>query len=853
MRKNNIKNWISMFLVIFLTGVSSAWAQYYQFDDSVAVEAAYPWIDISTTGTGLTLTDDQISAAINIGFTFNFGGANYTQVSISSNGMLQFAGTDNEWTNSQLPLNGTGGEPNIDAVMLALWDDHQPGSNANRLRHRTQGTAPNRVFIVSWIGLPRYCSGGTGCTSNQSTATSSFSTFQIQIYEDGKFVYRYGAIEGSGGAHTTPPNPADPGGAVGVEISNADFVQYSFNTASVPNGRTILWFRRTGTVTPGEFNAFETTTAANAITGVIKTEISGIASTLAVVALNTAGTAVETNFTGNVKIELLNASNNTGALNTTTNCRSTWTTISTFTPLTVSFAALDNGRTNFTFTENNAWQDVRIRISFPATGTATVIGCSTDNFAIRPATFANFSITDADSQTAGTTRSLNNILSSGGNVHKAGRPFTLRATAVNGQSSPATTTNYGGVPSTSLSTCSGTGCTTTVGTISISAITALAGVNTVTASYDEVGSFSVQLVDQTFANVDASDGSTTAERFITSAVINAGRFVPNHFELTTVSTPILKTFDDSTCTGRSFTYIGQPFGYVTVPQVNVIARNFAGGTTTNYSGTLWKLTAASITQTYAPLTPLVPTLNISSITAPSITSNNNGTGLIAVNSTDKLSFTRSNATPQNTFNANISATYGVVDTTENAVTGNGTINNTAPLTFNGSGSGIAFDSGNNFRFGRLQLANVYGSELLDLPVRMNLQYWNGTSFVALGAVDSCTKFNASDISLSFPAFSRNHLSACETTVSLTGGLPSNLKLIKPGNGNDGWANLRVNLGATASGNTCISSTSSVATTANKPYLRGNWGVATFDQDPTALIRFGAYRTGTGIIYFKENY
>jgi MSHA biogenesis protein MshQ len=46
---------------------------------------------------------------------------------------------------------------------------------------------------------------------------------------------------------------------------------------------------------------------------------------------------------------------------------------------------------------------------------------------------------------------------------------------------------------------------------------------------------------------------------------------------------------------------------------------------------------------------------------------------------------------------------------------------------------------------------------------------------------------------------------------------------------------------------------SAATTANKAYLRGNWGTATFDQDPTASARFGVYRSSDGFIYFRENY
>ena len=228
-------------LSVLLAGRAAA--QSYSASSGAAVAAAYPWIDISASGTTLVpaLVDDSASGLINLGFTFTFGATAYTQARIGSNGNLQFASNNTAYTNTQLPLTGAGGEPNINAVMLPLWDDHHPGGVATRIRYQTMGAAPNRVFVVSWLAVPRYCSGGANCAGNQSTVTNS--TFQIQVYERGDFVYRYGAVDGSGAAHVTPPNPADPGGTVGYEVSNTDYVEFSYNTAAVPNGTTILWTR----------------------------------------------------------------------------------------------------------------------------------------------------------------------------------------------------------------------------------------------------------------------------------------------------------------------------------------------------------------------------------------------------------------------------------------------------------------------------------------------------------------------------------------------------------------------------------------------------------------------------------
>ena len=55
-------------------------------------------------------------------------------------------------------------------------------------------------------------------------------------------------------------------------------------------------------------------------------------------ALDTSKTAVDTGFSGDVKIELLDTSNDSGVLDAN-NCRSTWVPIAGFSPVTASIAA----------------------------------------------------------------------------------------------------------------------------------------------------------------------------------------------------------------------------------------------------------------------------------------------------------------------------------------------------------------------------------------------------------------------------------------------------------------------------------------------------------------------------------
>ncbi len=591
---------------------------------------------------------------------------------------------------------------------------------------------------------------------------------------------------------------------------------------------------------PGSFNAFETSTAANVTTGVIKTKIAGSAFNLDVVAIS--GGVQASTFSNTVKVELL-GNTTTGIGLDGNNCPVSSTVLQTIS------SAISGGRSTVSFAAvSNAWKDVRVRISYP-TVSPTVLSCSTDNFAIRPASLGSVSISDADSVTAGTARSLNNTAVSGGNVHKAGRPFRMDTTAIN--ASGITTTNYSGSPGAMLTVCllPGTPTTCTLGTLAPGSWAAASGVVTsTTASYSEAGAFTMKLVDTSFADVDVADSSTT-ERYIESAAINVGRFVPDYFSVITNNTPAFKTFNDATCPSRSFTYIGQSFGYTTAPQALITARNFAGATTQNYSGALWRPTPAFA---YSSVSG---TLDVSLVTVPTVTPNNNGTGSENVAITDLLAYVRNLTTPQSPFNASISLNMSVSDTSEAGVAGNGTISTTTPAIFNGTGSGIAFDSGNEFRYGRFRLGNAFGSELLDLPIPAEAQYWNGTVFVTNSA-DNCTMITATNVTMgNYLA----NLSACKTAISISGRLSSgksNLKLFKPGAGNNGSVDVTVNLGAAATGQTCVAplpAAQQAATAANQLYLQGKWTGTSYNQNPRVRATFGVYKNANELIYMRELY
>jgi hypothetical protein len=599
----------------------------------------------------------------------------------------------------------------------------------------------------------------------------------------------------------------------------------------------------------GGFNAYDTATAGGAISGFIRTKTAGAAISVDMVALNVARAGIETGFFGTVRVEVLDAGDNSGVLDPATGCRSSWAVVQTLSP-DPAFIVGDNGRKTIGFTQANAHRDSRLRISYPA-GAPASIGCSSDNFTIRPSAFANFSVSDDAWDSPGTLRPLTNVAVPGGTVHKAGRPFSVRAAAVNAAGSPVVTTNYDGTPEAVVTSCAGSACASGTGTFSVGAGFAGGQLASDVATYDEAGSLSVRLVDDDFAAVDAADGSTPAERNIESAVIDVGRFVPDRFEVA-LNTPVFETACGSG--GNGFTYVGQPFNYMLHPVVTVTAVDADGGTTENYAGALWQITSASLTgKSYAAA---AGTLDVSG--APPVdpvidASAGNGTGTLTFDSGSGLSFTRDTLLAP--FNAEISLAIDVIDA-------DGVAHAANPVRFGQAtaGNGIAFNDGKTMRFGRLLAANARGSQLIPLQLRMEVQYWNGTAFVT-NTADTCTTIAANNIEMS--EFSQN-LAPCETslTVSAFTNGRATARLSKPGAANTGSVTLIPRLEQVVAGSpqTCIAGTLTPVVGANRLYLEGKWDAVDdgadgflFDDNPEGRGTFGVYPGSGQVIDFRENF
>lgn len=161
-----------LFFAFGIAIVNGQTAASYSF---TATTATYANLTATTNVVGLGNTsDDVLSSATNIGFTFNFAGTDYTQFKVSSNGFVTFntGSTDPFFDNTQ--ANAGTNKP----VLMPLWDDLQ---STARARYRLEGTSPNRIMKIEFRGNEwNYQSGADAIK------------FQVWLYEtSNRIEFRY--------------------------------------------------------------------------------------------------------------------------------------------------------------------------------------------------------------------------------------------------------------------------------------------------------------------------------------------------------------------------------------------------------------------------------------------------------------------------------------------------------------------------------------------------------------------------------------------------------------------------------------------------------------------------------------
>ncbi len=174
---------------------------------------SYNWV--SGSGTSVSLGDDQVSSAINIGFDFCFYGTTYNQVYISSNGFITFTSGSSSGCCSGQSV------PNSDSPnnLIALnWTDLNPNYGGT-ISYFTTGTAPHRQFVVTFDNIGEY--------SNSSYTT----TAQIVLYEcSGDIDINIQSI--SINTHTVTQSIENQDGSAGVGIPGRNTITGPFSISN---------------------------------------------------------------------------------------------------------------------------------------------------------------------------------------------------------------------------------------------------------------------------------------------------------------------------------------------------------------------------------------------------------------------------------------------------------------------------------------------------------------------------------------------------------------------------------------------------------------------------------------------
>jgi hypothetical protein len=123
-------------------------------------------IDITATGTTVSLTDDSVSGALPVGFNFSYYGVDYTDFYISSNGFITFDGANGSGccTGGIIP----DGSDENNLIALA-WEDLNPASGGT-IRYETVGSAPDRKLVAEYDAVPFF-------------GTSDLVTTQVHLFE----------------------------------------------------------------------------------------------------------------------------------------------------------------------------------------------------------------------------------------------------------------------------------------------------------------------------------------------------------------------------------------------------------------------------------------------------------------------------------------------------------------------------------------------------------------------------------------------------------------------------------------------------------------------------------------------
>lgn len=541
-------------------------------------------------------------------------------------------------------------------------------------------------------------------------------------------------------------------------------------------------------------------------------------------------------FTGNVAIDMASqcidpttCAGKQVTINATPIANNPASGISGYTPVTLNFGASSTASFTLNYPDVGA---MNLSARYLLGGSTYMTGTS-NTFVVKPFGFTVTGIKRTSDSFANPAAAD----ATGTAFIKAGSSFTATVTAT--ANGGATTPNYGreitpeGVLLTSNIVLPAAGNNPALANGTIPGGSFSGGVATpTTLAWDEVGIITLtpSVADASYLGAGSVTGTPTG---------NVGRFYPDHFAFSSGSTTTRTDISPACSPVSTFTYMGEPFqaGFTLTAQGpspgNITLLNYLDGGTpaTNFV----KLATATPIPAAFGVAYLDGVTNLSTRVDSSLGITGTWTSGV-LTATATLGFTRA-ATPDGPYDT-MKVGIAPVDT-DGVALSVFDMDVTAP-----AGNEHTQVGQTQIRFGRLRLSNAHGSEQLDLPIPILVQYWNGTLF-GTHTQDSCTTLTSPNVNLTkSPPTLATSLSPA--TISFVSGIGS-MKLLKPSA--TGSVDLCVDLGSDPVGGTVCS-----ATLAGKNYLQGKWAPGTaWNNDPKARATFGVYKNANEFIYLREVY
>jgi MSHA biogenesis protein MshQ len=304
----------------------------------------------------------------------------------------------------------------------------------------------------------------------------------------------------------------------------------------------------------------------------------------------------------------------------------------------------------------------------------------------------------------------------------------------------------------------------------------------------------------------------------------------------------------------TFTYMGEPMN----ASFTLTAQSASNSTTQNYTGTLAKLNPlAAVTagasgplgfgmvDGAAPGTPFTvcTATPVNPCFTPSTASGGGFVNGVATGITVPLTVYRGTS-PVGPYAA---LNIGIAPVDSDGVTTIYNLNTTNVVSTTSDHTSIASAG---MIYGSMIVSNAHGSELMQLPVKVYLQYWNGLNF-APNSTDNLTTLNVTSVNSgnwnNLTPGNWQKLSVSSTwAAGATSVVPStasivfvngagNFTLAAPGQGNTGSVDMLI---PSVTGTNCL-----VASVPLGCYLPSN----------TARTTFGVYKGPSEFIYLRENY